>query len=106
MGMLLEDIGHEFEAVHDGREALDAARSYLPDAILLDIGLPGMDGYEVCRAFRRDMLFEDTIIIAQTGWGQDKDKQLAKEAGFDFHLTKPVPLSDLQTILMSVTRRN
>jgi len=106
MGMLLEDIGHEFEAVHDGREALDAARSYLPDAILLDIGLPGMDGYEVCRAFRRDMLFEDTIIIAQTGWGQDKDKQLAKEAGFDFHLTKPVPLSDLQTILMSVARRN
>ena len=106
MGMLLEDIGHEFEAVHDGREALDVARHYLPDAILLDIGLPGMDGYEVCRAFRQDQLFEDTTIIAQTGWGQEKDKLLAKEAGFDFHLTKPVPLGDLRNILSSVSPRD
>jgi signal transduction histidine kinase len=105
MGMLLEDIGHEFEAVHDGREAVDAARNYRPDAILLDIGLPGMDGYEVCRALRQDHLFEHTTIIAQTGWGQDKDKQLAKEAGFDFHLTKPVPLADLQRILSGVAPR-
>lgn len=105
MGMLLEDIGHEFEAVHDGREALDAARNYRPDAILLDIGLPGMDGYEVCRALRQDHLFEHTTIIAQTGWGQEKDKQLAKEAGFDFHLTKPVPLADLQRILSGMSPR-
>ena len=106
MGMLLEEIGHEFEAVHDGREALEAARNYRPDAILLDIGLPGMDGYEVCRVLRQDHLFEDTTIIAQTGWGQDKDKQLAKEAGFDFHLTKPVPLADLQRILSGVSPRS
>jgi signal transduction histidine kinase len=105
MGMLLEDIGHEFEAVHDGREALQAARDYMPDAILLDIGLPGMDGYEVCRVLRQDQLFEHTTIIAQTGWGQDKDKELAKEAGFDFHLTKPVPLMDLQKILSQVSPR-
>lgn len=106
MGMLLEDIGHEFEAVHDGREALDAARNYRPDAILLDIGLPGMDGYEVCRALRQDHLFEHTTIIAQTGWGQDKDKELARDAGFDFHLTKPVPLADLQRILSGVAARD
>jgi signal transduction histidine kinase len=105
-GMLLEDIGHEFEAVHNGRDALDAARNYLPDAILLDIGLPDMDGYEVCRALRRNELFADTTIIAQTGWGQEKDKKLAKEAGFDFHLTKPVPLADLQNALQSVAPRN
>ncbi|MGA1834322.1 ATP-binding protein [Rhizobium wenxiniae] len=105
MGMLLEDIGHEFEAVHNGRGALDAARNYRPDAILLDIGLPDMDGYEVCRALRHDHLFEHTTIIAQTGWGQDKDKELAKEAGFDFHLTKPVPLADLQRILSDVLPR-
>jgi signal transduction histidine kinase len=105
MGMLLEDIGHEFEAVHDGREALDAARNYMPDAILLDIGLPGMDGYEVCRVLRKDHLFAHTTIIAQTGWGQDKDKELAKEAGFDFHLIKPVPLADLQRILSDVSPR-
>nr|WP_282187547.1 response regulator [Brucella intermedia] len=106
IGMLLEDIGHEFEAVHDGREALDAARNYRPDAILLDIGLPGMDGYEVCRALRQDHLFEHTTIIAQTGWGQDKDKELARDAGFDFHLTKPVPLADLQRILSGVAARD
>ncbi|MEB2846690.1 response regulator [Endobacterium cereale] len=98
LGMMLEDIGHEFEAVHDGREALDAARHYRPDVILLDIGLPGMNGYEVCKAFRGEPEFEHTPIIAQTGWGQDRDKELATEAGFDFHLTKPVPLEQLQKV--------
>ncbi|MGF9693815.1 response regulator [Rhizobium sp. 0TCS1.26] len=103
LGMLLEDIGHQFEAVHDGRQALDAARHYRPDVILLDIGLPGMDGYEVCRALRNDPEFEKTTIIAQTGWGQSRDKDLASEAGFDFHLTKPVPLEHLQKVLATVT---
>lgn len=98
LGMMLEDIGHEFEAVHDGRDALDAARHYRPDVILLDIGLPGMNGYEVCKAFRGEPEFEHTPIIAQTGWGQDRDKELATEAGFDFHLTKPVPLEQLQKV--------
>jgi len=98
LGMMLEDIGHEFEAVHDGREALDAARHYHPDVILLDIGLPGMNGYEVCRAFRSEAEFLTTPIIAQTGWGQDRDKELATEAGFNFHLTKPVPLEQLQKV--------
>jgi signal transduction histidine kinase len=98
LGMMLEDIGHEFEAVHDGREALDAARHYHPDVILLDIGLPGMNGYEVCKAFRGEAEFQETPIIAQTGWGQDRDKELAAEAGFSFHLTKPVPLEQLQKV--------
>lgn len=98
LGMMLEDIGHEFEAVHDGREALEAARHYHPDVILLDIGLPGMNGYEVCKAFRGEAEFQDTPIIAQTGWGQDRDKELATEAGFSFHLTKPIPLEQLQKV--------
>jgi CheY-like chemotaxis protein/anti-sigma regulatory factor (Ser/Thr protein kinase) len=98
LGMMLEDIGHQFEAVHDGREALDAAMDYGPDVILLDIGLPGMDGYEVCRAFRSQARFQNTPIIAQTGWGQERDKELASEAGFNFHLTKPVPLGQLQKV--------
>jgi signal transduction histidine kinase len=98
LGMMLEDIGHQFEAVHDGREALDAAMDYGPDVILLDIGLPGMDGYEVCRAFRAQARFQNTPIIAQTGWGQERDKELASEAGFNFHLTKPVPLGQLQKV--------
>ncbi|SFB64961.1 His Kinase A (phospho-acceptor) domain-containing protein [Rhizobium sp. NFR07] len=102
LGMMLEQIGHQFEAVHDGREALEAARAYGPDVILLDIGLPGMDGYEVCRAFRRDEAFKHIPIVAQTGWGQARDKELAFEVGFDFHLTKPVPLADLEKYLKTV----
>ena len=81
IGWMLEEMGHHYSLVHDGRLALQAAREFRPDAILLDIGLPVMDGYAVCRAFRQDELFKDALIIAQTGWGQQKDKSLASEAG-------------------------
>jgi signal transduction histidine kinase len=99
LGMMLEEMGHDFELAHDGPKALQAAQRYRPDVILLDIGLPGMDGYEVCRAFRKDQLFKTTSIIAQTGWGQSRDKALAGEAGFDYHLTKPVAFEDLEKLL-------
>lgn len=73
-----------------------------PDVILLDIGLPGMDGYEVCRAFRQDDTFRSIPIIAQTSWGQSRDKAMASEAGFNFHLTKPVPLAELEKYLATI----
>ncbi|WP_075289452.1 response regulator [Pararhizobium arenae] len=103
MGWMLEEIGHDYELVHDGREALQTAHHYRPDVILLDIGLPGMNGYEVCQAFRQDALFTGTPIIAQTGWGQDRDKERASEAGFSHHLTKPVALDTLQETLAKIT---
>ena len=103
VGWMLEAIGHDYHIVHDGRLALQAAHDFHPDVILLDIGLPGMDGYEVCRAFRRDEVFKHTPIIAQTGWGQDRDKLEASEAGFDHHLVKPVGLDDLERLLAEVT---
>ena len=93
LGWMLEEIGHEYRLAHNGVRALEVADEYLPDIILLDIGLPGMDGYEVCRALRRDERFRTTPIIAQTGWGQMKDKELAAQAGFDHHLTKPVMMT-------------
>ena len=99
VGWMLEEIGHEYHLVHDGRQALQAAREFRPDAILLDIGLPVMDGYAVCRAFRQDDLFKDSLIVAQTGWGQKRDKTLASEAGFDHHLVKPVAYDDLERVL-------
>ena len=102
IGWMLETIGHDYRLVHDGRQALGAAKEYRPDVVLLDIGLPGMDGYAVCRAFRQDDLLKDTTIIAQTGWGQSRDKTLASEAGFDHHLTKPVALAELERILASL----
>jgi signal transduction histidine kinase len=102
VGWMLETIGYTYRLVHDGRGALQAAREFGPDAILLDIGLPGMDGYAVCRAFRRDGLFKKTPIIAQTGRGQERDKALGSEAGFDCHLVKPVGLNDLEQLLTSL----
>jgi CheY-like chemotaxis protein len=96
---MLEEIGHNYYLVHDGRKALEAARAFRPDAILLDIGLPGMDGYAVCRELRADEQFRKTPIIAQSGWGQERDKARASEAGFDQHLVKPVALEDLERVL-------
>lgn len=104
IGWMLEEIGHEYLLVGDGRSALQAAREFGPDAILLDIGLPGMDGYAVCRAFRQDELFKEIPIIAQTGWGRDRDKDLAVEAGFNHHLVKPVTLANLELMLATVGR--
>jgi signal transduction histidine kinase len=99
VGWMLEAIGHDYHLVHDGRHALQAARDYGPDVILLDIGLPGMDGYAVCRAFRQDDAFKAIPIIAQTGWGQDRDKSAAADAGFDGHLVKPMKIADLTLLL-------
>lgn len=104
VGWMLEEIGHEYAIIHHGRLALDAAKSFRPDAILLDIGLPEMDGYAVCRALRQDEGFKTTPIIAQTGWGQNRDKSLAAEAGFDHHLVKPVSLANLEELLASLPR--
>jgi len=103
VGWMLEDIGHDYELVHDGREAQKAALAYQPDVILLDIGLPFMDGYAVCRELRANDQFKKTPIIAQTGWGQQKDKALASEAGFDRHLVKPVAIEDLERVLAGLS---
>jgi signal transduction histidine kinase len=102
VGMMLEEIGHSYHLVDDGRDALPAAEAFGPDVIMLDIGLPGMDGYAVCRAFRRHDRFKAIPIIAQTGWGRERDKVLASEAGFDHHLVKPVTLEQLERLLAGI----
>ena len=98
LAMLLRIDGHDVAIAHDGAEALAAAHAAHPDVILLDIGLPGMDGYEVCRRLRADG-FADTRVVALTGYGQEKDRQLANEAGFDEHAVKPVELARLTKLL-------
>jgi signal transduction histidine kinase len=105
VGWMLEAIGHDYRVVHSGREALPAAREFRPDAILLDIGLPGMDGYAVCRALRQEDAFKQTPIIAQTGWGQESDKAQAAAAGFDHHLVKPIALAQLERLLAGIEKR-
>lgn len=102
IGWMLELIGHRYTLAHDGPEALQTAHSLRPDAILLDIGLPGMNGYDVCRELRKDPAFQRTVMIAQTGWGQERDRRLAREAGFDHHLIKPVNLQELTGLLAKI----
>jgi CheY-like chemotaxis protein len=99
--MLLRIWGHEAQTVHDGLTAIDAVRTYQPEIVLLDIGLPGMSGYEIVRKLRAQPQFKTLVVAAMTGYGQDADRQRSKEAGFDFHLTKPLDPNILETFVTS-----
>jgi CheY-like chemotaxis protein len=99
LSTLLRMDGHEVWAVHDGRAALEAAEMHRPDVILLDIGLPELNGYEVAKSLRLHEAFRRTIIIAMTGFGQERDCQQSLEAGCDAHLTKPVAPQALRAFL-------
>ena len=92
MAELLKMDGHGAEVVHTGRDALEAARRIQPDLILMDIGLPGMDGNQVATLLRSDASLDQTVLAALTGWGRDEDRRASLEAGFDIHLNKPVRL--------------
>ena len=105
LGMLLEMSGHEVHLAHDGTQALAIAAEKRPDVALLDIGMPGMDGYEVAMNIRKAAWGPGMTLIAITGWGQEDNKRLARNAGFDHHLTKPMDSSVLESILNTVERR-
>jgi len=105
LAMLLDALGHKTATVYDGERALATVDSFSPDVILLDIGLPGMSGYEICRQLRNRPGGEDLVILAQTGWGQDEDRRRTKEAGFDHHLVKPVDPADLLARLADAEKR-
>ncbi len=98
LAMMLKILGHQVLLSHDGPEALATALREKPDVILLDIGLPGMNGYEVCRSLRQQGMTAQ-LIVAITGYSQDKDRQVAAEAGFDKYLVKPVTLPDIERLL-------
>jgi len=97
--MLLQLFGHEAKAAYFGQSALETANEYKPDVVLLDIGLPDMNGYEVARHLRKHPQTERVGLIAMTGYGQDTDRQLSREAGIDLHLVKPVDPQKLQGLL-------
>jgi PAS domain S-box-containing protein len=99
MALLMKALGHTVHLAHDGPSAIAAATRLLPRIILLDIGLPHMNGYEVAQSIRAEAWGKDTVLIALTGWGQDEDKRRSKEAGFDHHLVKPPMLADLKRII-------
>ena len=90
LAVLLRMEGHEVVVVANGRDALDAVRSLRPIVVLLDIGMPDLSGYEVARQLRQSQEGRSLTLIAVTGWGQERDKLRALEAGFDHHFTKPI----------------
>jgi signal transduction histidine kinase/ActR/RegA family two-component response regulator len=101
---LLELYAHQVEVVHDGASALEAVRVHRPEVVLLDIGLPGIDGYEVARRLRRQTDAASLLLVALSGYGQEEDQRRALEAGFDDHLTKPVEFEALDRLLAAVPK--
>ena len=100
-GWLLRSMGFDVQVVHDGREALEAAPEFRPDLVLLDIALPGMDGYELAHRLRQDACCRSSLFIAISGYGDEQAREQSREAGFDHHLVKPV---DLEAVLALVAR--
>jgi CheY-like chemotaxis protein len=97
--MLLRMMGHEVLSAHSGQAALERAAELCPEVVLLDIGMPDMNGYEVARRLRALPGMDHPLLVALTGWGAAEDRRRAEEAGFDLHLTKPADLGVLEEIL-------
>jgi len=99
ISILLRTMGHEVHTAYDGLEAVGAAAEFQPDVVLLDIGLPNLNGYDAARRIREQQGGPERMLIALTGWGQEQDRNQSKEAGFDHHLTKPIDFDDLRALL-------
>jgi signal transduction histidine kinase/CheY-like chemotaxis protein len=102
LGALLEVMGADVRVAYDGRTGLDIMDHFHPSAVFLDLGMPDMDGYEVAHQIRSRPDSHDTVLIALTGWGQERDRRRTAEAGFNRHLAKPADLETLQSVLTSI----
>ena len=103
LAILLEALGHEVQVAYDGPSALEKAVDFRPDVVLLDIGLPGLNGYEVAKRIRQPSL-KNMVLVAMTGYGLDADRQRSQDAGFDHHLVKPADFGEVQKILATVSQ--
>jgi CheY-like chemotaxis protein len=97
--MLLKLVGHETRIAHSGADAIAIARTFRPDVVLLDIGLPGMDGFQVCAAMRREVEVKDAYLVAISGYGDEDARRRSAEAGFDQHMTKPIDFEAIEALL-------
>jgi len=100
--MLLEMLGLRVQVAHEGQTALQTAQAFVPEVMLVDIGLPGMSGYELAAQLRRDPQLRHVLLVAVTGYGQDEDRQRALAAGFDLHLVKPIEIDKVRSLLASL----
>jgi CheY-like chemotaxis protein len=106
LALLLESPVTEVRVAYDGLAALEALADFKPEVVVLDLGMPGMNGYETARRIREQPQGLDLPLIALTGWGQDADRRRRRRAGFDHHCVKPVDIDVLQTLLVSADRRD
>ncbi|HKP56905.1 MAG TPA: response regulator [Polyangiales bacterium] len=104
LSMLVERLGGSPTTAYDAASGLQAVRDFRPDVVLLDIGMPGIDGYETCSRLRQQWRKGDLTIVAVSGWGQTDDKQRALDAGFDAHVTKPIEANMLAHLLADKAR--
>ena len=105
MASLLTLLGHQVRTVNDGVSALAAVAEFSPDYAFLDIGMPGLNGYDLARRLREHPATSRCVLTAVTGWGQDKDRELSRAAGFDYHLVKPVELARILEVLEAGPRK-
>jgi len=105
MAMLLRLMGNDVRAVHDGIAAVEEATAFRPDVILMDIGMPRLNGYDAARLIRQQRWSVDTMLVALTGWGQEEDKRRASDAGFDRHFTKPLDPAELRRLIRDYPSR-
>jgi CheY-like chemotaxis protein len=101
LAMLLEALGHDVRTANDGATGLRVASAHMPSVVFCDIGMAGLDGYEVARRLRQDAACAGATIVAVTGWGGPEDKGRSEDAGFDLHLTKPIDATSVEAILES-----
>ena len=102
LAMMLRLMGNEAKTAHDGLEALDVAGAFRPDVILLDIGMPRLNGHETAKRIRKQPWGKGVVLVALTGWGQDEDRRKSVEAGFDSHMVKPVEPAALERLLANL----
>ena len=105
LASLLRIMGHEVRAAADGQEAVATARVFRPEVVLLDIGMPKLNGYEACRRIRADAMGNKMFIVALTAWSEPADRARSRDAGFDLHLAKPLDPTELQALFASLPVR-
>jgi CheY-like chemotaxis protein len=104
LSMLVKLMGHDVCEAHDGVEAVELAEQYAPGVVLMDIGMPNLNGYDAAQQIRREPWGRDMLLIATTGWGQAEDRRRTKDAGFDHHLVKPIDHAKLSELLALAPR--
>jgi CheY-like chemotaxis protein len=101
LSLVIDTLGHEVRTADDGQSALQVGAEFRPDVVLMDLGMPGLNGYEAAPLIRREPWGGDVLLVAISGWGQQKDRERSREAGFDHHIVKPARAAELRRLLAS-----